>query len=74
MIKRVVEICVGTSCHLLGSQDLIEALNRLPQDVRETLDVKGTICLKGCGQGPNVRVDGIVYNAVTPERLFDIID
>ncbi|MDU4960665.1 MAG: NAD(P)H-dependent oxidoreductase subunit E [Sporomusaceae bacterium] len=74
MEKLVVEICAGTSCYLLGSQDLIDALETLPQEKRAKIDLRGITCLKACGYGPNVRVKGVVLSNMTPERLLQVID
>ncbi len=53
-----VQVCVGTSCYLKGSQAVLTALLR---DVREQqlegrVDVKGAFCLGRCGHGPNAVV------------------
>lgn len=59
-----IEICVGSSCHLKGSYQVIRALedyiekNRL-QDV---LRLKGSFCLGECTRGVSVRVRGEVFS------------
>lgn len=73
MEKITIEICIGTACHLLGGQDLIEAVERLPQDIKEYINLQGITCLKACGKGPNVRVNDVVFSGITPERLLEII-
>lgn len=74
MEKLTVEICVGTSCHLLGAQDLLDAINNLPEAKKARLEVSGVHCLKNCGKGPNVRINGVVLSGVTPERMLQVID
>lgn len=73
MKKLLIEICIGTSCHLLGSQDLIDALEELSDEVKNNIDVQGVTCLKSCGKGPNIRINGIVVPNVTPEQLIEIV-
>lgn len=70
----VIEICMGTSCHLLGAQDLIETIESLPIDIKDKIEVKGATCLQACGKGPNIKVNGLVLSDITPERLLQIID
>lgn len=73
MQKLVLEICVGTSCHLLGSQDLIQMVELLPTEIKMKVELQGATCLGGCGNGPNVRVNGKLLNNMTPEQLQQII-
>jgi len=73
MQKLTVEICIGTSCHLLGAQDLIDAIEDLPENERHLIDLQGVTCLKSCGKGPNVRINGVVVPNTTPEQLLEIV-
>lgn len=74
MEQLVVEICAGTSCYLLGSQDLIDAVETLPSEKRAKIDLRGVSCLAACGRGPNVRIKGVVLSNMTPERLLQILE
>ena len=69
-----LEICVGLSCHLLGAQDLIEAVETLPSDKRCQIDLCEVSCLQHCGKGPNVRMNGNLFPGMTPSRLLDEIE
>jgi NADH:ubiquinone oxidoreductase subunit E len=73
MKPLIVEICVGTSCHLLGSQDLFDAIESLPEETREKIEIQGTSCFQSCRKGPNVRINGIVLAEMTPDRLIAVI-
>ena len=67
--KMKVEICRGTSCHLMGSQELMEVVKSLPADRQEQIELSIVDCLKSCRQGPNVRIDGKLFSGLTPEEL-----
>lgn len=69
-----VEICRGTSCHMMGSQELVEAVEALPAKRRTQIDVCTLDCLKNCRQGPNVRIDDVVFSGMTSERLLTILE
>jgi NADH:ubiquinone oxidoreductase subunit E len=69
-----IEICMGTSCHLLGAQDLIDMIETLPDETKAKIILKGATCLQSCGKGPNIRVNGLVLSNMTPERLLQIIE
>ena len=74
MKRIVVEVCAGTACHVMGANSLITVLQSLSTAYKDTLLIRLTHCLSHCGQGPNVRVDGKLYNRVTPENLREIIN
>lgn len=64
-----IELCAGTACHLMGASDLLEALQGLPATTQRLISVQLTHCLGACGQGPNVRIDGVVYSKLPREEL-----
>ncbi len=68
-----VEICQGNSCHLLGSQELVEALEKLPAGWREQVELLRVDCLKTCRQGPNVRINQELFPGITPEVLIGLL-
>lgn len=73
MKQVTIEICMGSACYLLGAQELIEMIQALPDEVQEQIDLRGSTCLKACGQGPNITVDGELFHNVTPDLLRQII-
>ena len=72
--KIVLEICQGTSCHLLGSQELMEAIETLPDSIRKAIELRRVDCLKSCRRGPNVRLDGEVVSGLTSDRLVLLLE
>ena len=68
-----VEICLGTSCHLLGNQDLMAVIDALPAEQRQQIEVKGVTCFKNCGKGPNIKINGIFLTPATPELLLEVL-
>lgn len=74
MKKIELEICQGTSCHLLGAQELLEALETLPDRRREAIDIQKVDCLKSCRQGPNIRIDGVTVSGLTADRLLGLLE
>ena len=66
----VVQVCVGSACHLKGSQDIIEMLqsavakHRLEDDVVLT----GSFCIGKCNRvGVTVQVNDDIHVGVTRE-------
>lgn len=74
-LKKIeLEICQGTSCHLLGSQELLEAVEALPEERRVAIELRRADCLKSCRQGPNVRLDGVILSGLTADRLIGLLE
>lgn len=69
-----IEVCQGTNCHLLGSHDLLDALDALPESSRSRLDVRIVDCLKNCRKGPSVRIDETILPAANPKKLIALIE
>ena len=68
-----VEICLGTSCHLMGTQDLMAVIDSLPFEQRSSIEVKGIACLKNCGNGPSIKINGTLLIRATPEILLEAL-
>jgi NADH:ubiquinone oxidoreductase subunit E len=68
-----VEICMGTSCHLMGAQDLMDVLDALPAEQRLQIEIKGVACFKNCGKGPNIRINGESLGNPTPDSLLEAL-
>ena len=58
MVK--VTICIGSSCHLKGSRQIVEALQRLVAEnsLRDQVELAGQFCMGNCQNGVCVTVDG----------------
>ncbi len=70
-----VAVCVGTSCYVKGSQEILRKLvHEIEEhDLRDRVDVKATFCFECCDQGPTVSIDGTVYRHCTFEGVRDHI-
>ena len=64
----VVKVCVGSSCHLRGSYDVIEEFKRLVKKYRveDEVNLQATFCVGNCMNGV------LVHNANkdNAEELF----
>ena len=69
-----VTICIGSSCHLRGSRDVIQILEKLVANhkLQDQVELKGSFCTGQCTNGVCVKIDEEVYH-ITPadtEELF----
>lgn len=73
-----VEICFGTTCHILGGGDLLDIEEKLTDDVAPFVDISGISCLGFCteqnfGKAPFVRIDDEVIGDMTEQKLISLI-
>jgi NADH:ubiquinone oxidoreductase subunit E len=63
-----VTVCIGSSCHLKGSRQIVEELQSLiaRADCKDRVELNGAFCMGKCVTGVSVTVDGI-YHSVRPE-------
>ena len=56
-----VKVCVGSSCHLKGSYEVIEAFKEVLKkyDVEDVVELQASFCLGHCAQGVTVGCEGM---------------
>ena len=68
----VIQICVGSSCHLKGSQDIVELLQKAVTEyhLENEVTLAGSFCIGACNRvGVTVQVDDDVHTGVTKENF-----
>ena len=69
-----VIICIGSSCHLKGSRQVVEKLQALVNEnhLEDKVELGGTFCMGDCVNGVNVTVDGEKHSVSpdTTEEFF----
>ena len=70
-----VTVCIGSSCHLKGSRQVVEALQKLIADnkLEDKVELAGTFCMGKCQQGVAVSVDGN-FCSVTPDTVDEFFN
>lgn len=70
-----ISICIGSSCHLKGSKQIVERLQKLVTANRldEKVTLKGAFCMGNCVHGVCVKVDDSMFS-VTPETADEFFD
>ena len=68
MIK--VNVCIGSSCHLKGSRQVIEKLQSLiaQNHLENEIELIGTFCMGDCTHGVCLKMNETVYS-VCPETI-----
>ena len=65
-----VTVCIGSSCHIKGSRQVVEQLQSLIADnnLDDKVELGGTFCLGHCQRGVCVTVDD-EFHSVSPETV-----
>ena len=68
MIK--ITVCIGSSCHIKGSRQVVEQLQYLisKNDLGNKVELGGTFCMGKCQQGVCVTVNDSFFS-VTPDTV-----
>lgn len=70
-----VTICIGSSCHLKGSRQVVNKLQELiaEENISDKVELSGTFCLGECQKGVCVKVDDAFFS-VSPETAADFFE
>lgn len=70
-----VTVCIGSSCHIKGSRQVVEQLQYLIGEAHlgEKVELGGTFCMGKCQQGVCVTVDDNFFS-VTPDTVKEFFE
>lgn len=73
---HTIEICVGSSCFVKGSNELVAELKKYIEEnhLEDSVQLKGAFCMGQCAKGLGVRVDGKLLEGVTLSNAIELID
>ncbi|MBQ9840309.1 MAG: (2Fe-2S) ferredoxin domain-containing protein [Erysipelotrichaceae bacterium] len=65
-----LSVCVGSSCHLKGSYEIIQIFKKEIEDrhLEDKIELKASFCLGHCTSGVAVRVDDEFLDNINPEN------
>ena len=70
-----ITVCIGSSCHIKGSRQVVEQLQSLIAEnkIGDKVELGGTFCMGNCQQGVCVTV-GNTFHSVTPENVDEFFN
>ena len=70
-----VTVCIGSSCHIKGSRQVVEQLQYLinENNIGDKVELAGTFCMGECQQGVCVTVDE-EFHSVTPDSVKEFFE
>lgn len=70
-----VTVCIGSSCHIKGSRQVVEDLQRLIaiENLKDKVELGGTFCMGRCRDGVCVTVNDEFFS-VSPETTAEFFE
>ena len=67
-----ITVCIGSSCHIKGSRQVVTQLQKLiaENNLGDKVELGGTFCMGNCQKGVCVTVDNEFFS-VTPDTVAD---
>ena len=70
-----VTVCIGSSCHIKGSRQVVEQLQTFigENNLDDKVDLAGMFCMGECQQGVCVTVDDAFFS-VSPDTVTEFFN
>lgn len=70
-----ITVCIGSSCHIKGSRQVVEQLQYFIKEngLNDKVELSGTFCMGKCQQGVCVTVDDDFFS-VKPDTVRDFFN
>jgi NADH:ubiquinone oxidoreductase subunit E len=60
----VITVCIGSSCHLKGSREIVKTLESLISlyNLKDKVELNGSFCMENCLKGVCVKINEDVFS------------
>ena len=73
----IVQMCSGSSCHLKGSRDIVEMMQKAISDrkLENEITLAGSFCTGKCNRvGVTIQVDDETFTGITKESFPEFFE
>ena len=73
----LIQVCVGSSCHLKGSPEIVELLQKAVSEnhLDDEVALAGSFCIGKCNRiGVTVQIDDDIHTGVTKEGFKEFFE
>ena len=73
----IIEICVGSSCHIKGSHEIVEMFQTEIQhrNLDNEITLAGCFCTGQCNrEGVTVVIDDVTHTGITPDKFDEFFE
>lgn len=68
----IIQVCVGSACHLKGSHEIVELLQSAVKEhhLEDKVELTGSFCIGKCNRvGVTLQIDDVVHTGITKENF-----
>lgn len=72
-----IEICVGSSCHIKGSQDIVELMDNAVKEnkLEDKVVLSGCFCAGKCNRvGVTVKINDEIFTGITRDNFREFFN
>ena len=73
----IIQVCVGSSCHLKGSPEIVELFQKAIEEnhLEDEITLAGNFCIGKCNRiGVTIQIDDDIHTGVTKENFKEIFN
>ena len=73
----LVQICVGSSCHIKGAPEIVELLTKAVEEnnLQDEITLAGSFCIGKCNRlGVTVQVDDTVHTGINRDNFKEFFE
>ena len=73
----IIKVCVGSSCYLKGSQDIVLLLQKAmaEHNLQDKITLQGSLCIGKCNRiGVTVQIDEEIHVGITTENFSEFFN
>ena len=73
----LIQICVGSSCHIKGSPEIVELFTKAIEDnnLQDEITLAGSFCIGECTRlGVTVQIDDTVHTGVNRDNFKEFFE
>lgn len=73
----IIQVCIGSSCHLKGSPEIVELLQNAIAEhhLEDEITLAGSFCIGKCNRvGVTVQVDDDIHVGITRENFKEFLN
>ncbi len=69
-----IQICVGSSCHLKGSYEVIQKMKELIEKnkLEDVIELQASFCLGNCSNGVSAKADDRMINNLCVNNVEEV--
>lgn len=71
-----VTLCMGSSCFSRGNEAALRSLEDFieREGLSDRVSLRGEHCMGNCAQGPNIRINGELYQNQHPGGIIELVN